>query len=263
MEVSMIGSVIIGLTIFELLYWLFSVIVENWKVDETLDQEAVDYLIEATKKLSSASGNLLRATERLPGRAGGTPGTGKLIEDFGSGQLLIAHGREGMFTEDQLLNLVKGVNSSGIVSGMQAMAEKNSANFSAMYEKLATSVVQEPKTEINVAAPTPQSDNFQNIGNQLKDSFTQSMAAFQQQKLQIANPVSDETESKILVETIQEAFAGQNGFNQMLSNLKGQLETDSGQQIAVLKEQVTKLEDLLSAMQDNVDYSKRIADNIA
>lgn len=224
---------------------------------------AVDYLIEATKKLSSASGNLLRATERLPGRAGGTPGTGKLIEDFGSGQLLIGHGREGMFTEDQLLNLVKGVNSSGIVSGMQAMAEKNSANFSAMYEKLATSVVQEPKTEINVAAPTPQSDNFQNIGNQLKDSFTQSMAAFQQQKLQITNPVTDETESKILVETIQEAFAGQNGFNQMLSNLKGQLETDSGQQIAVLKEQVTKLEDLLSAMQDNVDYSKRIADNIA
>jgi len=48
MELSMIGSVIIGLTIFELLYWLFSVIVETNK--ETLDPEAQDYLIRRNNK---------------------------------------------------------------------------------------------------------------------------------------------------------------------------------------------------------------------
>ena len=49
MELSMIGSVIIGLTIFELLYWLVSVIV-NPEEKENLDQEAVDYLIQSSSK---------------------------------------------------------------------------------------------------------------------------------------------------------------------------------------------------------------------
>jgi hypothetical protein len=49
MELSMIGSVIIGLTIFELLYWLVSVIV-NSEEKEKLDQEAVDYLIQSSSK---------------------------------------------------------------------------------------------------------------------------------------------------------------------------------------------------------------------
>lgn len=49
MELSMIGSVIIGLTIFELLYWLVSVIV-NPQEKEKLDQEAVDYLIQSSSK---------------------------------------------------------------------------------------------------------------------------------------------------------------------------------------------------------------------
>jgi len=49
MELSMIGSVIIGLTIFELLYWLVSVIV-NPEEKEKLDQEAKDYLIQSSNK---------------------------------------------------------------------------------------------------------------------------------------------------------------------------------------------------------------------
>lgn len=49
MELTMIGSVIIGLTIFELLYWLVSVIV-NPEEKEKLDQEAVDYLIQSSSK---------------------------------------------------------------------------------------------------------------------------------------------------------------------------------------------------------------------
>ena len=54
MELSVIGSVIVGLTIYELLYWLFSVIAENWK-EETLDPEAVEYLIQSSSKNQNAA----------------------------------------------------------------------------------------------------------------------------------------------------------------------------------------------------------------
>lgn len=181
--------------------------------------------------------------------------TGSLFEKedfFGK----VAKG-ETVLTPQQLENLVKGVS----VSSIQGTAGRGTEGITGVFEKLSKTVAQ---SELKVT-PAPQTDTFQNVGNQLKDSFTQSMAAFQQQKLQAetAKPAADDTESTKIVEAIQEAFSGQNGFNQMLSSLKGQLETDNDKQIAVLQEQVSKLEDLLSAMQDNVDYTKRIADNIA
>jgi hypothetical protein len=54
MELSMIGSVIVGVAIFELLYWLISVIVESTK-ETKLDQEAVDYLIQSSGKNQNAA----------------------------------------------------------------------------------------------------------------------------------------------------------------------------------------------------------------
>jgi hypothetical protein len=168
--------------------------------------------------------------------------------------------KETILTDSQLMNLIKGVSSSSAVSGMQSMSEKNNANFAAMIENIATPSA--PKTEVTVTAPVTQKDNFENVNNQLKDSFTQSMAAFQQQQLQAdAKPAADDTQASKLVETIQEVFSGQNGFNQMLSNLKGQLETDNGKQIAVLQEQVTKLEEMIAAIGDSEGYLKRLADN--
>ena len=223
---------------------------------------AVDYLISATKKLSSASGNLLDFTKTLPGvsRDLGTVGmTGKLWETPGL-KLVGGDVKETILTDSQLMNLIKGVSSSSAVSGMQSMSEKNNANFAAMIENIATPPA--PKTEVTVTAPVTQKDNFENVNNQLKDSFTQSMAAFQQQQLQAdAKPATDDTQASKLVETIQEVFSGQNGFNQMLSNLKGQLETDNGKQIAVLQEQVTKLEEMIAAIGDSEGYLKRLADN--
>ena len=227
---------------------------------------SVNLLVSGLTRLGPAIDTVADKFEKLGGVFARIPGfssrdlgtlgmTGSLFEKedfFGK----VAAG-ETVLTPMQLENLVKGVG----ISSAQDTAGKSAEGITASLEKLAKSVT---PTQINVA-PVPQTDNLQNINTQVKDSFAQSMAAFQQQKLQTetARPVVDETESNKLAETIQEAFSGQNGFNQMLSNLKGQLETDNGKQIAVLQEQVTKLEDLLSAMQDNVDYSKRIADNIA
>lgn len=231
-----------------------------------------ELLLKGVKTLDLAAGKLLDFAKELPQlpnkiREGfktrdlGTLGmTGSMFEKqdfFGK----VAAG-ETVLTPNQLENLVKGVSASGITSGRQTAAEQSN-NMSAILDKM-SSVTSIPVPEIK-AVPRPEIDNLQAVGNQLKESFAQSMANFQQQKLQVEAPKinKDDTEANKLVEKIQEVFTGQNGFNQMLSNLKGQLEIDNGKQIAVLQEQVTKLEDLLSAMQDNVDYSKRIADNIA
>jgi len=54
MELNMIVNVIIGVTIFEFMYWLISVIVESTKVTK-LDEEAVDYLIQTRSKNQNAA----------------------------------------------------------------------------------------------------------------------------------------------------------------------------------------------------------------
>jgi hypothetical protein len=62
---------------------------------------------------------------------------------------------------------------------------------------------------------------------------------------------------------LRDAFSGQNGLNNTLAGLKGIIEMDSKQQTAVLQKQIDKLNDLLLAMENVGDYSKRIADNTA
>ena len=100
-------------------------------------------------------------------------------------------------------------------------------------------------------------------GNRFKDSFVQAMVAYQQQRASAGTTSTGTDTLASVTDTLRDVFSGQNGFNQVVVQLKDQLATDSGKQIAVLQKQADKLENLLLAMQDNVDYSKRIADNIA
>lgn len=242
---------------------------------------AAETLLDVVGGLSAATSNLIEWTKQLPvfnSRDLGTLGmTGNMFEKqdfFGK----IAKG-ETVLTPNQLENLVKGVGLTGMQSAEKPAVnvpaifeklsesvksqsvEKNAVNMPEIFEKLATSLSAPPEVQV---VPMPQNENLQALSDQFKESFAQSMANFQQQKLQVELPTTStgENENNKLVEKIQEVFTGQNGFNQMLSSLTGQLETNNGKQIAVLQEQIIKLEELLSAMQDNVDYSKRIADNI-
>lgn len=237
-----------------------------FKAAERFD-DATTKLLDFTKELTTLPQKIVNSLQPKDKKGNesrdlGTLGmTGSLFEKqdfFGK----VAAG-ETVLTPKQLENLVQGVSVSGLTSGIKTAAEQNASNMSTMFEQIASSTFS--KTQDIKAAPVPQTGDLQAVGNQFKDSFAQSMAAFQQQRVSVDTnkTTTNESDANKIVETIQEAFTGQNGFNQMLSNLKGQLETDNNKQIAVLQEQVTKLEDLLSAMQDNVDYSKRIADNIA
>ena len=98
----------------------------------------------------------------------------------------------------------------------------------------------------------------------LTDSFVQAMASYQQQRATLNNNQENTADLATSVASVlQDAFTGQNGLNNALAGLKGVIEMDSKQQTAVLQKQIDKLDDLLLAMQDNVDYSKRIADGIA
>jgi SMC interacting uncharacterized protein involved in chromosome segregation len=163
---------------------------------------------------------------------------------------------ETVFTPDQLENLVKGVNVSGLTSGMKSASEQNTATMSAMMDKMNTKPV---APEVQVVS-APQTENLQAVGTQLKDSFAQSMAALQQQRIQPETPKTTDSEdlNKVL-ETLNNSMSGlttqiTDGNRANQEHLKNLLQALNDKSI---------LEDLLSAMQDNVDYSKRIADNIA
>lgn len=101
--------------------------------------------------------------------------------------------------------------------------------------------------------------------NQFRDSFVQAMVAYQQQKRNTANtpkePAADNSADVAIA--LREAFAGPNGLSQTINGLKGSIETDSKQQYAALEKQNEKLENLLALMRDNVDYSRRIANEMA
>lgn len=67
--------------------------------------------------------------EGLPGRKTGSLGeAGKLIEDFGKGTLTMLHGREGVVTESQMMDLAKGLKSDGIKSAVNQLKSSMPSN---------------------------------------------------------------------------------------------------------------------------------------
>lgn len=60
-----------------------------------------------------------------PGRSTGSMGaTGNLIEDFGSGTLMMLHGKEGVITQDQLMTLATGLKEESVAATVEVL--KNS-----------------------------------------------------------------------------------------------------------------------------------------
>jgi hypothetical protein len=62
------------------------------------------------------------ANLNVPGRRTGSIGeVGKLIEDFGQGTLAMLHGREGVVTESQMMDLAKGFKAEGVSSAINQL----------------------------------------------------------------------------------------------------------------------------------------------
>jgi hypothetical protein len=131
--------------------------------------------------------------------------------------------------------------------------------------QLAAADVNALKSETNTEPVTLSADFTNSFNNQLRDNFVQAMSAFQTQKL--TSSVPDETKQKDLSTTmtaaLQEIFSGSGSMNQILANLQNTLESDKQKQIAVLEKQNEKLTELVATMQDNTEYTRRMANELA
>jgi len=79
----------------------------------------------AVNKVATMGVDLLkveRADIPVPGRRTGSLGeVGKLIEDFGQGTLAMLHGKEGVVTEAQMMDLAKGFKAEGVSSAINQL----------------------------------------------------------------------------------------------------------------------------------------------
>jgi hypothetical protein len=100
----------------------------------------------------------------------------------------------------------------------------------------------------------------------MQDGFSTVIASMQasQQKMQAAYNAPDPSESlpTMVSEALTSVFAGPNGFASVMASVKTQLSDDTNKQMGAMQEQISKLNDLVSIMQDNVRASERIANEL-
>ena len=112
--------------------------------------------------------------------------------------------------------------------------------------------------------PVTLSDNMLTT-RQFNEQFATVMAANNQQKQQIVAPAAPTgTEIATSVATAFETvLKGPAGFVGALDEVKNQLANDSRQQMAAMQQQIDRMDTLVTAMQDNAEYSRRIANEMA
>ena len=112
--------------------------------------------------------------------------------------------------------------------------------------------------------PVTLSDNMLTT-KQFNEQFATVMAANNQQKQQIIAPAAPTgTEIATSVATAFETvLKGPAGFVGALDEVKNQLANDSRQQMAAMQQQIDRMDTLVTAMQDNAEYSRRIANEMA
>lgn len=101
-------------------------------------------------------------------------------------------------------------------------------------------------------------------GAVVANAMVSSMQA-SQQKAMSANKQPDvlETLPALVSEALNSVFEGPNGFASVMASVKNQLSDDSSKQLGAMQEQIVKLNDLVTAMQDNVRASENIANVLA
>ena len=112
--------------------------------------------------------------------------------------------------------------------------------------------------------PVTLSDNVLTT-RQFNEQFATVMAANNQPKQQIVAPAAPTgTEIATSVATAFETvLKGPAGFVGALDEVKNQLANDSRQQMAAMQQQIDRMDTLVTAMQDNAEYSRRIANEMA
>lgn len=193
--------------------------------------------------------------------------TGNLFESkdfFGK----VAKG-ETVMTPKQLENLVQGVSGSSFISGMQSL-QKSGSNQNQL-DSLIKGLGANDQMSGMQSLVQKSLDMFKNAEKNLSEtSFNgveQLAFDFKKSLEKISLPNQSETKDTQNIDALQSAvntiINNPNLLTNSLTELKQQLSSENQTQISILEKYIQQMETLISAMEDNVDYSKRIADNIA
>jgi hypothetical protein len=99
---------------------------------------------------------------------------------------------------------------------------------------------------------------------QFNDSFAGAMAQYDRTKKQTAAvPTPGPDMATSLRTAFETALSGPAGFGPAMTAVKTQLADDSRSQLSVMQQQIDRMDDMVKAMQDNVEYSRRIANDLA
>jgi len=151
----------------------------------------------------------------------GSPGTvGSMVEDFGKGTLIETHGREGVLTEQQQLNLVRGSVDTGSKDAFVNMQRTLTAMISSVSNK-------EPSTN-SEARETVKIDSdvlADKINNIKVPDFTEPLNQFISQFSKITPPDFSEVEGHLIKEASNIKFPDLAPIFNDLTNRMSQVQT--------------------------------------
>ena len=240
---------------------------------EDLKKGLIESITAAWKETSTSIRSVLDEFFKRPGanadeppksNARGTPGTGTVVQNFRSGTLAMLHGREAVLTEVQLKNLVSGVSQYSVARSSQSKSDT---------DKLAavTPLVIPAPAPVVIPAPAPAvmpdtqtlfaavTDSIE----QSRDSYVTAMRDFQQER------INADKQTKKSDQPFPEEFTAAIGkfdtvvLSSAIDNLSSQMVNSSKEQQLSLNAQITKLTELVTAMQENVRASENIANVLA
>jgi hypothetical protein len=112
--------------------------------------------------------------------------------------------------------------------------------------------------------PVTLSDNMLTT-KQFNEQFATVMANNNQPKQQIVAPAAPTGQeiATSMASAIETVLKGPAGFSTALEEVKNQLANDSRQQMTAMQQQIDRMDALVTAMQDNAEYSRRIANEMA
>ena len=240
----------------ELKEGLIKSITAAWKETSTSIRSVLD---EFFKKPGANA-----ADKQSKSNARGTSGTGPVVQNFGSGTPAMLHGEEAVLTEVQLKNLVSGVSQYSVARSSQSKSDT---------DKLAavTPLVIPAPAPVVIPAPAPAvmpdtqtlfaavTDSIE----QSRDSYVTAMRDFQQER------INADKQTKKSDQPFPEEFTAAIGkfdtvvLSSAIDNLSSQMVNSSKEQQLSLNAQITKLTELVTAMQENVRASENIANVLA
>ncbi len=204
-----------------------------------------------TRDIGTQLASAIRENNRTtPARSARMPTTSTLLADLGE---RIQRVPTNILTSDDFTSLRNDV------KGLQNRPEQPQT------VQLAAADVNALKPEINTEPVALSSDFTNSFNNQFRDNFVQAMATFQTQKVAAGSTesVTGKDLSTSVTTAFQEVFSGPGSINQVLASLQTTLESDKQKQIAALEKQNEKLEALIATMQDNTEYTRRMANELA